>query len=115
MRYAWGSEVDPDPYQIWHSSQGPKGSNHVGYANPEVDQIIETARMTLDNNKRWALLRKMHRIVNDEQPYSFMFCFYTLAFGSQRTRGVKFFPTLSYGTRYTQWWIPRRFQKKPGN
>jgi len=112
VRYAWGAVVDPDPYQIWHSSQGPKGSNHVGYNNKEVDQIIERARVTLDDQKRWAMLRRMHRIVADEQPYTFMFCFYTLAFSSQRVRGVKYYTTISHGTDYNQWWIPQRFRKK---
>jgi len=39
----WGAGgVEEDPYQIWHSkSIENKGSNHVGFSNPEADKLIE--------------------------------------------------------------------------
>ena len=47
---AWTSPFDPDPYQVWHSSQAdaPTGSNHIGYKNPELDKLIEELRGTFD-------------------------------------------------------------------
>ena len=71
----WALSWTTDPYQIWHSSQAdvPKGSNRVGFRNLEADALIEELRVTLDPAKRTTLLRAFHRIVHQEQPYSFMF------------------------------------------
>src|SRR5690606_1022892 len=56
---AWGSSLDSDPYQIWHSSQAQKGgSNRIGYKNERVDQILEQARITLDREARNELYRE---------------------------------------------------------
>jgi peptide/nickel transport system substrate-binding protein len=70
---AWTVGWDEDLYQIWHSSQADvaKGSNHVGFRNKEADHIIETLRQTFDPAERIKLLQAFHRIVADEQPYSF--------------------------------------------
>ncbi|HTV24561.1 MAG TPA: ABC transporter substrate-binding protein [Polyangiaceae bacterium] len=72
---AWALPWSTDPYQVWHSSQAdvPKGSNRVGFRNKKADAIIEELRVTLDLAKRTELLRAFHRIVAEEQPYSFMF------------------------------------------
>ena len=71
----WAMLWSTDPYQIWHSSQAsvPKGSNRVGFRNPQADQLIEQLRVTLDRAKRTELLRAFHRIVHEEQPYTFMY------------------------------------------
>jgi peptide/nickel transport system substrate-binding protein len=70
---AWTVGWDEDPYQIWHSSQADiaKGSNRVGFRNKEADRIIETLRETFEPAERVKLLRAFHRILADEQPYSF--------------------------------------------
>lgn len=71
---AWGSSLDSDPYQIWHSSQAQKGgSNRIGYKNERVDQILEQARITLDREARNELYREFSRIIADEAPYLFIF------------------------------------------
>ncbi|MDQ7825520.1 MAG: ABC transporter substrate-binding protein [Candidatus Eremiobacteraeota bacterium] len=75
MAGAWGMPWEQDPYQIWHSSQAtlPKSSNHISFKNKEADQVIEELRSTFDVSKRTALYHKFHRIVYDEQPYTFFF------------------------------------------
>ncbi|MHC9541986.1 MAG: ABC transporter substrate-binding protein [Vulcanimicrobiota bacterium] len=72
---AWGMPWDQDPYQIWHSSQAtlPKSSNHISFKNKEADKVIEELRVTFDTNKRIALYHKFHRVIYDEQPYTFFF------------------------------------------
>lgn len=71
----WGLSWATDPYQIWHSSQAdvPKGSNRVGFRNKQADALIEKLRVTLDIEKRTIMLREFHRIVHEEQPYSFLY------------------------------------------
>ena len=69
----WALDWDPDLFQLWHSSQAdiPKGSNYVGFRNPEADRIIETLRETFDRDERIRLLRQFQRILHEEQPYTF--------------------------------------------
>ena len=71
----WGTNPDIDFYQLWHSSQTdiPNGSNYVGFRNAEADKIIEAMDLEFDTQKRIELSKQFHRIVYDEQPYTFMF------------------------------------------
>ena len=71
----WGTSPDVDFYQLWHSSQAdvPKGSNYVGFRNAEADKIIEAMEVEFDVPTRIELSKKFHRIVYDEQPYTFLF------------------------------------------
>jgi len=105
MRNAWGADYDPDPFQIWHSSQiGNRGSNSVGYVNPEVDRLIEESREEFDAEKRWAMMRQIHRIIYNDQPYTFMFCFDQLFFYNAKFRGVKAYK-VGDGYNFTEWYL----------
>lgn len=46
---AWGASVDPDMYQVYHST-GP--SNHYQIKNDELDKLIVEARLTTDIEAR---------------------------------------------------------------
>lgn len=72
---AWGGgSVDPDPKQIWHSSGAtPGGSNFIAYKNPEVDKLIEDARIEPVKAKRVALLKKVYAKIAEDAPYAFLF------------------------------------------
>ncbi len=72
---AWsGGDIDWDPKQIWHSSSAVKGgSNFIGYKNPEVDKLIDTARMEGDKAKRIPLLRQVYAKIAEDAPYAFLF------------------------------------------
>jgi peptide/nickel transport system substrate-binding protein len=85
----WTGAIEDDPYQIWHSSQVPnRGSNHVGFKNAEADRLIEEARVTLDTEKRNALYHQFHRILHEEQPYTFMWARDSLHVIASRVRNV---------------------------
>src|SRR5690606_20272313 len=51
---SWVSELESDPYQLWHSTQREKGSNYVGLNSPEVDKLLEDARLVFDPDERAA-------------------------------------------------------------
>jgi peptide/nickel transport system substrate-binding protein len=104
VRFAWGASLDPDPYQIWHSSQiENKGDNFVSYRNARVDAICEAIREEFDPLRRWELAREMHRIVAAEQPYAFLFGFYETSFYARGIQGVKSYPS-QLPHDYTEWW-----------
>ena len=70
----WNMGIDPDLYQIWHSSQaGPQQLNFVGYHNPEADDLIIRIRREYDREKQIALTHRLHRVVYDDQPYTFLY------------------------------------------
>ncbi len=68
----WSLGLDPDAYSIWHSSQSPRGFNFVNYSNPEVDQLLQQGRTTMDKEKRKQIYAKIWQLIADDQPYIFL-------------------------------------------
>jgi len=69
----WGLSIDPDIYEIWHSSQIDKGFNFEGYKNTEVDRLIEEGRTEYNKEKRKEIYYKIHELINHDQPYTFLY------------------------------------------
>ena len=100
----WMSGFDPDMYQIWHSSQiSSGGSNHIGYSNKELDQLIIRMRETFDVPERIRIAHRISEILHEDQPYTFLFCPYSLVAQSARYRNVRVFPA---GLMNTAFWVP---------
>jgi ABC-type transport system substrate-binding protein len=71
---AWGMGLDPDIYQIFHSSQtGQLQLNFVGYRNPRADDLIVRIRQEYDHARQVAMARELHRLVAADQPYTFLY------------------------------------------
>lgn len=104
VRFAWSAALDPDLYQIWHSSQTERGGdNFIGFKNARVDQLCEELRMTFDPLKRWEMAREIHRIVADEQPVCFLENHKEIAFIARGLRGVKWYYS-PYPEDWSEWW-----------
>lgn len=75
MTLSWtGGDIDLDPKQIWHSSSAAVGgSNFNGYSNPQVDKLIDEARLILDAKKRATILQKVYELIAEDAPYLFLF------------------------------------------
>lgn len=70
----WSTGIDPDQYQIWHSSQiGGQRLNFTAYASPEVDRLTEEIRREYDRERQVALAHELHRVIARDQPYTFLF------------------------------------------
>ncbi len=70
----WSMGIDPDLYQLWHSSQtGPQQLNFVGYRNPRADELIVRLRREYDVDAQRKLARQLHRLIAEEQPYTFLY------------------------------------------
>ena len=110
---SWAMQAsEPDEYQVWHSSQAAnKGSNHISYKNPRVDKILEDYRREFDAKKRVDLYREFQEILNNEQPYTFLFARKSVSAVQRRFRGVEVYPA---GLRPQEWWVPRAAQKYVG-
>ncbi len=70
----WGKgSLNADSKQLWHTKSAEnKGSNAVGYSNPEADKLIEQATTELDVKKHFKLNQKIGAIIYDDQPYAFL-------------------------------------------
>jgi peptide/nickel transport system substrate-binding protein len=69
----WSLSVDPDAYEIWHSSQIERGFNFISYQNPEVDRLWEEGRKEYDVEKRKQIYWRIHELIADDQPYTFLY------------------------------------------
>jgi peptide/nickel transport system substrate-binding protein len=104
----WLLPWDIDLYQTWHSSSAdvPRGSNMVGFRNPDADRIIEQLRATFDRDKRIELLRAFHRIVHEHQPYSFFFVQEYVYCGWNDLRNLIYAKTRPVANSLP-WWVAR--------
>jgi peptide/nickel transport system substrate-binding protein len=66
---AWGATIDPDMYQIYHSSgvvgEGGSDSNHYHIRDAELDELIVNARKSDDQNYRKAVYKQALDIIID--------------------------------------------------
>ena len=98
MTMAWGGQPDQDFYQVWHSSQAdePLSSNHVGYADPEADAIIEEMATEFDHARRVELAHRFHALIAEQQPYTFFYTRKRPAFWQSSLRDVRFGSVFPY-------------------
>jgi ABC-type transport system substrate-binding protein len=70
----WSMGIDPDLYQIWHSSQtGPNQLNFVGFKNKEADDLILKIRQEYNHDQQVQYCHRLHEIIAHEQPYTFLY------------------------------------------
>jgi len=70
----WSMGIDPDLYQIWHSSQtGYNQLNFVGFKNKEADRLIIKIRQEYNHEQLVEYCHRLHEIIASEQPYTFLF------------------------------------------
>ncbi len=104
----WQMPPDPDPHQVWHSSQVDKGSNYIGFANAEADRMIDDARVAFDRNERIRLYHRFQEILADEQPYLFLLAPKALVAADKRIQGIHVYP---FGMEQREWFAPKALQR----
>jgi len=107
----WGLGLDPDNFDIWHSSKTREGEfNFISYKNEEVDQLLEQARRTCSQEERRVCYQRIHEIIYDEQPYMFLCVPDSLSIVHSRVQGIRQAPI---GIRYNliDWWVPKQQQR----
>ena len=72
--FAWLSSPENVPRTTLHSEQIPSaengwsGQNHMGYSNPEMDDLIDRLEIELDRDKRQALWAELQRLYASDLP-----------------------------------------------
>jgi peptide/nickel transport system substrate-binding protein len=104
----WRLDLDPDVFDTFHSTMTPpNGLNHGFYGNPEVDSLLVAGRAEFDQDRRTAIYHRVHRILHEDQPYTFINVTPEKRPIARKIHGVKIGPMGPYdywpGANY--WWI----------
>ncbi len=103
----WGLSRDPDAYDIWHSSKTKEGEfNFVSYKNDEVDRLLLEGRRNFDVEKRKKIYHRIHEILADDQPYTFLYVPDALPVLHKRFKGVEKAP-LGIWYDFIHWHVPK--------
>ena len=87
------SVPEADPNQLWHSSQiDSGGDNWVQWRTPDADRLIEAGRREVDDGARMEIWHQLHRVIHDEQPYTFLVDLPWLRFVNRRVENVHPYP-----------------------
>ncbi|MCL4491861.1 MAG: peptide-binding protein [Nitrospirae bacterium] len=103
----WALSRDPDLYDIWHSSKTKEGEfNFISYKNKEVDTLLIEGRQTFDIGRRKKIYHRIHEILADEQPYTFLYVPDALPVLHKRFKGVEKAP-LGIMYDFIHWYVPK--------
>jgi peptide/nickel transport system substrate-binding protein len=70
----WSMDLNADLYQIFHSSQTEHFQlNFVGYKNPRADELMVRIRREYDEQRQVEMARELHRLIAEDQPYTFLY------------------------------------------
>lgn len=67
----WGTGTDPDTSENLFATDEDR--NFVQYANSEVDKLYEDGRREFDLEKRRLIYAKIHSLIYEDQPYTFLY------------------------------------------
>jgi len=107
----WTITLDPDLYDVWHSSKTKPGElNFISYRNEEVDELLEKGRSTFERAERKRCYVRIQEILAEEQPYTFLYVPDSLPIISARFRGISPAP-LGISYNFIKWYVPRAEQR----
>ena len=106
-----GTGTDPDQFVVWHSSQrGPDQMNRTGYANPEVDALLEAGRSSCVQSERVRYYHRIQEILAEDLPMIFLYNRDALPVVAARIHGVSPSPSgILYN--FNEWYVPKAQQR----
>jgi len=93
-----GANNDPEFYEFAFSSKRipPMGGNRGHYRNPEVDALLDRARVESDKEKRRKLFSKVQKIIAEDLPYLSLWLMDNVSVHRKRISDVQISPTGDY-------------------
>ena len=108
---AWGITPDPDQFDIWHSSKtSPDELNRIGYANPEVDDLLEKGRSTCIEAERKKYYDRLQEVLAEDQPIVFLYFRDGLPVVTSRMRGIVPAP-IGIQYNFNEWFVPKNLHR----
>jgi peptide/nickel transport system substrate-binding protein len=107
----WVFDDSADISSLFHSGEiGAWKNNFGGYSNPEVDGLINESKLTLDHEKRRTINRKLHTILAEENPYTFLWTLTNYAAYHKKVRRVAIHP-YKFFSYADDWFVEEKDQK----
>jgi peptide/nickel transport system substrate-binding protein len=71
VRLGWSGRTDPDGniYALYHTT----GSINYGYSNPQMDELLQQARIATDQKERKEIYTKAEELGKEEVPFIFLY------------------------------------------
>jgi peptide/nickel transport system substrate-binding protein len=93
-----GGNQDPDIFEsiLATSSFAPKRQNRTYYSNPRVDQLIDSARGSVDETQRKRDYTELQEIVDRDVPYINLWYFDNVLVHTKRVRNLHVAPSGNY-------------------
>jgi len=108
---SWVFDDSADISSLFHSAEIGQWKNNFGaYSNPEIDSLIVESKLTLDHEKRRTINRKLHAIIADESPYTFLWTLTNYAAFNKKLRRVAIHP-YKFFSFADDWFIPTSEQR----
>lgn len=108
---SWVFDDSADISSLFHSAEiGPWKNNFGGYSDPEVDSLIVESKLTLDHEKRRTINRKLHALIADESPYTFLWTLTNYAAYNKKYRHVAIHP-YKFFSFADAWYVPANEQE----
>ncbi len=110
---------DPDAYPVWHSSQrGVDSFNVASYSSAKADALLEQARLTTDEARRFDLYRQFQEVFAEDVPSLLLYYPVYSYFVDKSVRGIELgllFEPSSRFANVVQWHIATKrlwFQRR---
>jgi peptide/nickel transport system substrate-binding protein len=108
---SWVFDDSADISSLFHSAEIGSWKNNFGaFANAEVDSLIVESKLTLDHEKRRTINRKLHSIIADENPYTFLWTLTNYAGYNKKLRKVAIHP-YKFFSFADEWFVPKSEQR----
>ena len=109
----WGLGLEPDQFNIWHSSQQAPGQfNFIGYSNTKVDRLLEAGRLELNPDKRMKIYHEFAEILHEDSPIVYLYAGYGLPAIHKRVKGIDNpAPPAGIGHNSYEWYIPEPLRR----
>lgn len=109
MILGWGGSIEGDPRQMFHSEMiEDGGDNYIAHRDPKLDAAIDLARVTVDDQERQQLWHEVHRLLHEQQPYTFLFTRKDAVFIHERFGNTRI--TLIGPNAKGEWFVPSSLQ-----
>jgi len=87
----WSGRIDPDGNSyIFHKSKAPQ--NYSAYSNPDVDRLLDDARLVTDMAQRKSIYEKMTKSILEDEPIIYLYHRKNLIAHTTKLEGYKQMP-----------------------
>ncbi|MGB7024473.1 MAG: ABC transporter substrate-binding protein [Candidatus Acidiferrales bacterium] len=89
-----GANLDPDIFEYVFSSKKmpPAGANRGHYRNPQLDVLLDEARVTTDRAKRKEILSRVQQLIATDEPYINLWYYDNISVHSRRVTNIQLSP-----------------------